>query len=123
MLRTLIALVFAFAFACVAMAQVQSGIAVISASTANPATGTATPGPQYRAALCVVTVDDGGSHAVTVESKACAACPWVSESAMGGTATPSAPHQVRVVGYFHQLRFSVSNAGGDVVNAWCTFHN
>lgn len=98
------------------------GLQIIDGSTDNPAVGTCSLGA-FSNALLVVTVDDNGAHSVTVESRACSTCPWVTESTLGSTVSPAAPYQFRAVGWFQSIRVSVANAGGDSVDAWCSLHD
>jgi hypothetical protein len=97
----------------------KAGQKIVDASTANPAVGTCKLG-NYSSALLVVAVDDGGAHAVTVHTRACVACPWVAESALSLSVSPSEPAQLRVVGWFESVRITVANASADTVDAWCS---
>lgn len=96
------------------------GTQILDAATDDPAVGICRPGARTGGALLVATVDDGGSHAVTISTRACPDCPWIEETSAAGAVTPSAPYQIRIVGWVEAVRISVANAGGDAVDAWCS---
>jgi hypothetical protein len=88
---------------------------LVSASTSNPAVGAFAMG-RYTQALVVVTVDDGGAHTVTISTRTCKDCPWVTETSATSTVSPGTPLQIRVALPYESIRVSVANAGGDVVD-------
>lgn len=94
---------------------------VLDASTANPSVGECRAGERTGGIIGVVTVDDNGAHAVTVQSRACATCTWVTESPVGAVATPTVPYQFRVP-YVEAVRVSVANSGADAVGFACTVY-